>query len=263
MKILSKIKGFVTNSSSANYWLNDGVVEIGRNPESGNAPQGDAVYKKANFENLFIWLFFSVVLLVIIFTKTIFRPLAKIQRNFDREANICVIGIAIAVSHAIVIATVFGSGLHRMFVGAYPSAVLFSIALLPLFAGVFLSAHLAKKLFFPKGVKNASLYIVLLTIAFVFMHSSVVAQLSKTRYENAMAYLSESWYDGSEHEETIAFIFANDGNDDIILYLGGVRDEGFKRIFAVAAPVFFGALLLLLAHPDATRKKFIHNILRR
>lgn len=102
MEIILKLKGFVTNSSSANYWLED-LDEDWDGPNGGNTVSTTTdtvlnidkettitqpvsfseqenknqfvISKNNNFEeakdNFFIWLFFSLILIVVLFLKKI------------------------------------------------------------------------------------------------------------------------------------------------------------------------------------------------
>lgn len=95
MEILSVIKGFVTNSSSANYWLDDGVLvkeeleEFIEEVNQGNAnisgvngkksdnkeiKQGQYIIKsdqvlKETVIDFSIWLLFSIILIIIFFLR--------------------------------------------------------------------------------------------------------------------------------------------------------------------------------------------------
>lgn len=90
MKILQIIKGFVTNSSSANYWLNDEVLEEWENASTTNEynkttttskevksiDPREATLKQAVQEpvvDFSIWLAFSLILVLI----TIHRKIKK------------------------------------------------------------------------------------------------------------------------------------------------------------------------------------------
>lgn len=89
MKIIKIIKGFVTNSSSANYWLNDGMLEPGEElpSEQQRVDKGQIEYyeqkekdygtmeieskKKMNetVSDLILWAMFSVILIIIFLIK--------------------------------------------------------------------------------------------------------------------------------------------------------------------------------------------------
>jgi len=87
MRILARAIGFVTNSSSANYWLNDGKLEEHELEafrekheldDSVTATQAAAAVqsaglgqkaKEANLQGLFIWLAFSTIIVVVIIWK--------------------------------------------------------------------------------------------------------------------------------------------------------------------------------------------------
>lgn len=82
MKILRIIKGFVTNSSSANYWLDDGVLEeeeittnsvdVYLNTEKENYTKTNL--KKAIQEPILdftIWFIFSLIIIFISLHKKI------------------------------------------------------------------------------------------------------------------------------------------------------------------------------------------------
>lgn len=93
MEILLTAEGFVTNSSSANYWLDDGILEKGeleefvKNIDKKNANllklkkeqfavakikqqtvQEDKILKETVVD-LTIWLFFSLILVIIFFLR--------------------------------------------------------------------------------------------------------------------------------------------------------------------------------------------------
>lgn len=79
MKILKIIKGFVTNSSSANYWLDDGFLEEDMATNSVNTYLNTEKenYKKTNIKqatqepiiDLTIWVFFSLIIIFITLHK--------------------------------------------------------------------------------------------------------------------------------------------------------------------------------------------------
>lgn len=91
MKILAVIKGFVTNSSSANYWLNDGILEEGELTEFENSLAQDEktileLKEKYDFAgygqtirankvleervvDFSIWFVFSLILIMIFFLR--------------------------------------------------------------------------------------------------------------------------------------------------------------------------------------------------
>ncbi|MEA3464245.1 MAG: hypothetical protein U9R14_04205 [Patescibacteria group bacterium] len=90
MEILSVIKGFVTNSSSANYWLDDGVLEDEElekfvkeinqaqiNNKQKNVKeinQGQQIIKQnqvleETVIDFSIWLLFSLILIIVFFLR--------------------------------------------------------------------------------------------------------------------------------------------------------------------------------------------------
>lgn len=86
MKILAKIKGFITNSSSANYWLNDGVLEEGELPEKPTSTdkyrveyyekksqeQSEynlAMEKRETLSDFILWAIFSLILVIVFIIK--------------------------------------------------------------------------------------------------------------------------------------------------------------------------------------------------
>jgi len=79
MKIIKVLKGFVTNSSSSNYWLDDGVLEPGETGytkqsttiQNINPPVDQNKIQKETFWSFLIWLGFSLILLITYFIKKI------------------------------------------------------------------------------------------------------------------------------------------------------------------------------------------------
>lgn len=90
MKILSIIKGFVTNSSSANYWLNDEVLkdaelkkyltelrekealvqkEASTSPIAGNHDQNQATPSKISSSIFLFFGFFAIMITVLIIKR--------------------------------------------------------------------------------------------------------------------------------------------------------------------------------------------------
>lgn len=66
MKILSIIKGFVTNSSSANYWLNDGSSTTTPATQTNTK-----INQEGSFESFLVWILFSIILIIVFLKKKI------------------------------------------------------------------------------------------------------------------------------------------------------------------------------------------------
>jgi len=90
MKILAVIKGFVTNSSSGNYWLDDGVLEedelsstvtntstiqaaVQPSDQSTGTQQTAVALLQDNLLGLLLWIAFSLLALAVFIMKKTLR----------------------------------------------------------------------------------------------------------------------------------------------------------------------------------------------